>query len=203
MITRRELLVGGATVAGAAALVVPALRTLAPPAGLDELVELSRRGDAGASSAGRAALELLRGQAASPVRYAAIGDFAHALQCATRAFRNGESEEYVVGALLHDVGQHLNSYNHDKLAGELLRFHVSERNHWIVANHQIFQASEFSHEAFDVVAAEVWRGHPHFEAALRFCELYDMKSLAEGYDPMPLDAFEPMVHRVFAARSYG
>jgi predicted HD phosphohydrolase len=200
MITRREVVLGGATLAAAGASgAAIALRAATPPAtDIAAAADLARRGRIGYSQPGRATLELLRGQESSPARYAAIGDFAHALHCATRAFRGGESEEYVVCALLHDVGQHLDSRNHDRLAGELLRFHVSERNHWIVANHRIFQASEFSHEPFDLVAAEVWRGHPHFEAALRFCELYDMTSLGAGDESMPPDAFEPMVYRVFA-----
>ena len=36
----------------------------------------------------------------------------HSLQTATRAHRGGESEPYVVMALLHDIGDTLGSYNH-------------------------------------------------------------------------------------------
>jgi predicted HD phosphohydrolase len=201
MITRRDWMVGGVAITGAAAIAAPAALRLASSStvGVAELAERLQPGRVAFDHAARVALDLLRGQESLEIRYAEIGDLAHALQCATRALRNAESEEYVVCALLHDVGQHLNPHSHDKLAGELLRFRVSERNHWIVANHQIFQAGERRHQRFDLAAAEHWRGHPHFEAALRFSELYDMQSLAEDGESLRLADFEPMVHRVFAA----
>ena len=36
----------------------------------------------------------------------------HSLQTATRAHRDGRDEQYVVMALLHDIGDTLGSYNH-------------------------------------------------------------------------------------------
>ncbi|MEE8271590.1 MAG: phosphohydrolase, partial [Alphaproteobacteria bacterium] len=47
------------------------------------------------------------------------------------------------------------------------------------------------------------RGHPHFEACLRFCERWDQTSFDPDYDTMPLDAFEPMVRRLFAHPPHG
>ena len=38
----------------------------------------------------------------------------HSLQTATRAFKNGESEEMVVAALLHDIGDELAPLNHSE-----------------------------------------------------------------------------------------
>ena len=46
---------------------------------------------------------------------------------------------------------------------------------------------------------EAFRGHPHFEDTARFCELYDQTAFDPTYDSAPLDFFEPMVRRVFAA----
>lgn len=89
--------------------------------------------------AGRAVMALLRSQKDVPRHGWQVNNYEHSLQCATRALRNGESEEYVVCCLLHDVTQDLNPYNHDKSAGDLLRYHVSDENHWVIANHQIFQ----------------------------------------------------------------
>src|SRR6056300_675191 len=40
----------------------------------------------------------------------------HCLQTATLAYRDGRDEEYVVCALLHDVGDSLGSYNHPDVA---------------------------------------------------------------------------------------
>ena len=40
----------------------------------------------------------------------------HSLQTATRAHRDGRDEEYVVCALLHDIGDTLGTYNHADIA---------------------------------------------------------------------------------------
>ena len=46
---------------------------------------------------------------------------------------------------------------------------------------------------------EQFRGHEHFEETARFCEIYDQTAFDEAYDSAPLDFFEPMVRRTFAA----
>ena len=69
----------------------------------------------------------------------------HSLQTATRAHRDGRDEEYVVMALLHDIGDTLGSYNHPDIAAAILKPFVSEENHWIVAQHGIFQGYYFFH----------------------------------------------------------
>ena len=45
----------------------------------------------------------------------------HALQSATRAHREGADIDWVVGALLHDIGDGLAPQNHDRFAAEILR----------------------------------------------------------------------------------
>ena len=42
----------------------------------------------------------------------AVDRLEHSLQTATRAWEAGEDEEYVVMALLHDIGDTLGSFNH-------------------------------------------------------------------------------------------
>ena len=44
----------------------------------------------------------------------------HSLQTATRAFKNGENEEMVVAALLHDIGDELAPMNHSQYALSLI-----------------------------------------------------------------------------------
>ena len=56
----------------------------------------------------------------------------HSLQTATRAFKNGESEEMVVAALLHDIGDELAPMNHSEYAASILKPYVSEKTHWII-----------------------------------------------------------------------
>ena len=65
----------------------------------------------------------------------------HSLQTATRAHRDGRDEEYVVCALLHDIGDTLGSYNHPDVAAAILKPFVSEANLWMVANHGAFQVA--------------------------------------------------------------
>src|SRR6185295_7552343 len=69
----------------------------------------------------------------------------HSLQTATLAHRDGRDEEYVVCALLHDIGDTLGSYNHADVAAAIVKPFVSEENHWMVEKHAIFQGYYFFH----------------------------------------------------------
>lgn len=123
----------------------------------------------------------------------------HSLQTATRAQRAGESEPYVVAALLHDIGDTLGSYNHPDIAAAILKPFVDDRIHWIVEHHGIFQGYYFFHHlGMNRDMREAFRGHEHFEETARFCELYDQSAFDPGYESAPLEFFEPMVRRVFA-----
>src|SRR3546814_3350782 len=63
----------------------------------------------------------------------------HCLQTATRAHRDGRDEEYVVMALLHDIGDTLGAFNHPDVAAAILKPFLSEENLLIVQHHGIFQ----------------------------------------------------------------
>ena len=56
----------------------------------------------------------------------------HSLQSATRAYKNGESEEMIVATLLHDIGDDLAPMNHSQYAASIIRPYVSERTYWII-----------------------------------------------------------------------
>ena len=129
----------------------------------------------------------------------AVDRLEHSLQTATRAHRAGQDEEYVVCALLHDIGDTLGPANHADVAAVIVQPYVSERNHWMAANHGIFQGYYFFHHlGLDRDMREQFRGHPDFEHTAQFCHLYDQSAFDAAYDSMPLEAFEPMVQRVFA-----
>lgn len=129
----------------------------------------------------------------------AVDRMEHSLQTATRAFRNGRDEEYVVCALLHDMGDILGPRNHADIAAAILKPFVSEQNHWMVEQHGIFQGYYFFHHlGLDREMREGFRGHPAFEHTAQFCHLYDQAAFDPAYESMPLSAFEPMVHRVFS-----
>jgi predicted HD phosphohydrolase len=124
----------------------------------------------------------------------------HCLQTATRAHRDGRDEEYVVCALLHDIGDHLAPAAHADLAAAILKPYVTPENHWMVEKHGIFQGVYFfRHLGLDPNVREQFRGHPCFDQTAEFCEKYDQLSFDRDYDSMPIDAFAPMVRRVLAA----
>lgn len=125
--------------------------------------------------------------------------YQHSLQTATRALRDGADEETVCAALLHDIGDSLAPGNHSAFAAEILRPYVSADNYWLVKHHGVFQGYYyFHHFDRDRDARERYRGHPMFERTAEFCEKWDQTSFDPDYDTMPLEAFEPMVRRLFA-----
>ena len=123
----------------------------------------------------------------------------HSLQTATRAHRDGKDEEYVVCALIHDIGDTLGPSNHAEVGAVILKPYVSERNHWMLDHHGVFQGYYFFHYlGLDRDMREQFRGHPDFEYTAQFCHLYDQNAFDPDYDSMPLEAFEPMLRRVLA-----
>jgi predicted HD phosphohydrolase len=128
----------------------------------------------------------------------AIDRLQHCLQTATRAHRDGCSEDYVVMALLHDIGDTLGAYNHPDIAAAIIKPFVSEELHWITQHHGIFQGVNFFHHiGLDRDMREQFRGHTHFEATAAFIETYDCPAFDPAYDTAPLSFFEPMVMKLF------
>jgi predicted HD phosphohydrolase len=145
----------------------------------------------------RFALKLLREQSGLTLGYR-IDRFQHSLQTATRAFRDGVDEETVVTALLHDIGDGVGIFNHSEFCAALLRPFVSERNYWVLKHHGLFQGYYYYHHmGRDRNARDRLQDHPHFKACVDFCENWDQISFDPDYDTMPLQAFEPMVERLF------
>ncbi|WP_370190147.1 HD domain-containing protein [Qipengyuania sp.] len=123
----------------------------------------------------------------------------HSLQTATRAHRDGRDEQYVVMALLHDIGDTLGSYNHPEVAASIIKPFVSEEVHWICQNHGAFQGYYYFHFlGMDQNARDKFADHPHFEACREFCEKYDQAAFDPDYESESLEFFEPMVRRVMA-----
>jgi predicted HD phosphohydrolase len=139
-------------------------------------------------------LELLRGDHGG----FPVDRLEHCLQTATRAYQAGRDEEYVVCALLHDIGDTLGPRNHPDIAAAIVQPFVSEESHWMVKHHGIFQGYYFFHFlGLDRDMREKFRGHPHFEKTEEFCRLFDQVAFNPGFRSMPLDAFEPMLRNVF------
>jgi len=121
----------------------------------------------------------------------------HSLQAATRALRDGRDEEYVVCALLHDIGESLGPFNHGEVVSAILKPFVSEANHWMLEHHPVFQVYFYgSHLKIDPNARDHYRGNPHFDHTAEFCALYDEVSFDPAYPNEPMTTFAPMVRRV-------
>ena len=122
----------------------------------------------------------------------------HCLQSATRAHRAGESEEVVVAALVHDIGDMIAPFSHSELAAAVLRPFVSEKTYWIVKHHGLFQTYYYAHHlGGDRNARDCYRDHQWYDDAIRFCELYDQNCFDPDYNTEPLSFFAPMVERLF------
>ena len=123
----------------------------------------------------------------------------HSLQAATLAHNDGRDEEYVVCALLHDIGDTLGSYNHPDIGAAIVKPFVSEQNHWMVEKHGIFQGYYFFHHVgMDRDMRESFRGHPGFAHTEEFCAKYDGPAFDPHGEAKPLAFFEPMVHRILS-----
>jgi len=128
----------------------------------------------------------------------AVDRLEHCLQTATRAHLDGRDEEYVVCALLHDMGDTLGPRNHADVAASILKPFVSEQNHWMVEKHAIFQGYYFFHHlGLDRDMRDQFRDHPWYGYTEEFCRLYDGPAFDPKFQSLSLSTFEPMVHRVF------
>jgi predicted HD phosphohydrolase len=119
------------------------------------------------------------------------------LQAATRARRDGRDEEYVVCALLHDIGESLGPFNHGDVVAAVLRPFVSEANWWMLAHHPVFQVYFYGqHLGIDPNERDEYRDSPHFERTAEFCATYDEVSFDPDYASEPMATFAPVVRRV-------
>ena len=123
----------------------------------------------------------------------------HSLQTATRAHRDGADTETVMCALLHDVAVPFAPFSHDVAAAEILKPFVSERNHWVVAHHGIFQGYYyFHHFGLDRNARDKYLGNPYYDDCVHFCAEWDEVSSDAAYPTEPIDFFAPMVLEFFS-----
>ena len=127
----------------------------------------------------------------------------HGLQSGTRALRDGADIDWVVGALLHDIGDGLAPQNHDKMSAEVIRPFVRWDVAWTVEHHGIFQMLYYGHHyGWDRNARDQFKDHPVFDNCAEFCERWDQSSFDPDYPTETLDMFEPMVREVFGRKAY-
>ena len=126
----------------------------------------------------------------------------HSLQTATRAERDGRDEEYVICALLHDIGDTLAPYNHPQIGAAIVKPFVSDANHWMVEHHGIFQAYYFWHHiGMDRNTRDKFRDSAHYDHTEEFCAKYDQVAFDTDYRSAPLEYYVPLVRRFFTPTS--
>ena len=127
----------------------------------------------------------------------------HSLQSATRAERDGADTDWIVAALLHDIGDIYAPYNHDEYAAAILRPFVREQVTWVVEKHGEFQQLYYgAHVGADPEKRQQHAGHIYFDDCAQFCERWDQSSFDPGYDTLPLTHFVTRVREVFARKPY-
>ncbi len=128
-----------------------------------------------------------------------ITRLAHALQTATRAENDGADTDWIVSALLHDIGDRLAPANHDKFAAEILRPYVRDECTWTVEHHGSFQKIYYMHHyGGDPEERRKFAGHPYYQTCADFCERWDQASFDPDFPTRDLDHFRPAVEKVFA-----
>tara|TARA_B110000046_G_scaffold183543_1_gene219851 strand:- start:335 stop:910 length:576 start_codon:yes stop_codon:yes gene_type:complete len=129
----------------------------------------------------------------------AIDRLQHSLQTAYRAAEAGEDDEYIVCALLHDIGDTLGSANHADVAAAIVQPFVSAENHWMIKHHAIFQGYNFFHFlGADRNMRDAFRGSENFKRTARFIAKYDDPAFDPSMPKLELSLFEPQLRRIFA-----
>ncbi len=127
----------------------------------------------------------------------------HSLQSATRAWKDGADIDWIVSALLHDIGDIYAPYNHDEYAAAILRPFVREQCAWVVEKHGDFQMVYYGHHVgANPHKRDAYLDHPYFDDCATFCERWDQSSFDPDYDTLSLEFFAPMVREVFARTPY-
>ena len=127
----------------------------------------------------------------------------HSLQTATRALNDRADDEMIVASLLHDIGDELAPLNHAEYAAAVLKPYVSEKTHWIVEKHGIFQTYYYAHHlGGNKNKRDKFKGHKYYKDAVNFCENWDQKSFDPNFKSMTLESFEPLVKKIFSRTPY-
>jgi len=149
-------------------------------------------------------LEELKRQGQDSLDGYPINRLEHSLQSATRAWRDGANDDWIVAALLHDVGDGLAPQNHDRMAAEIIRPFVSEEVTWVIEHHGAFQMIYYAHhlEGWNPNERDQYRSHSCYQSAVDFCERWDQNCFDPDYQNQPLEFFAAFVERVFSRKAY-
>lgn len=124
----------------------------------------------------------------------AVDRLTHCLQTAARAEKAGRPDDYILAALIHDIGDTLGPYNHADIATAIIRPFVQEDLEFMVAKHAEFQGYYFFHFlGLDRDRRDRYSDSPYYDLTMEFCADYDSPSFDPNYDTPPLEHFEPLI----------
>ncbi len=127
----------------------------------------------------------------------------HSLQTASRARLDGADTDWVVAALLHDIGDELAPYNHAEIAAAVIRPYVREEVTWVVEQHGVFQSWYFAHHlGGDRNARDRFADHPWYALCRDFCARWDQPSFDPDFPIDDLGSFADEVRTVFARTAW-
>lgn len=127
-----------------------------------------------------------------------ISRLEHSLQSATRARLDNASVDWVVAALLHDIGDEVAPYNHSEVAAAVLQPYVPAEVHWVVQQHGVFQSYYFAHHlGGDRNGRDRFAEHPWAPLCAEFCARWDQNSFDPDFPIHPLPSFADDVREVF------
>jgi predicted HD phosphohydrolase len=127
----------------------------------------------------------------------------HSLQTATRARLDGADVNWVVAALVHDVGDELAPYNHSEFAASILQPYVPAEVHWVVNHHGVFQSYYYAHfYGADRNVRDEFRGHRWGPLCEEFCARWDQNSFDPAFPIHDLASFEDDLREVFGRAAW-
>ncbi len=122
----------------------------------------------------------------------------HSLQAATRARLDGADVDWVVAALVHDIGDELAPFNHSEFAAAIVQPYVPAEVHWVVLHHGVFQSYYYAHHlGGDRHGRNRFRDHEWAGLCEEFCARWDQNSFDPDFPIHPLESFTGEVREVF------
>lgn len=128
-----------------------------------------------------------------------ISRLEHSLQSATRARLDGADVDWIVAALLHDIGDELAPHNHSEYAASILRPYVRQEVTWVIEQHGLFQSYYYAHHlGGDRHRRDEFADHRWYGLCADFCARWDQNSFDPDFPIHPIESFADEVREVFA-----
>jgi predicted HD phosphohydrolase len=128
----------------------------------------------------------------------------HCLQTATRAARANASDEWVLAALLHDVGIAISYPGHAQISAAIIRSFVSEAVYKTVFHHHEFELAHYGHRIGEsTTMRDLYVNENWYAAASIFVDEFVQVSYDPNYDSYPLKEFKPLIKDTFKEHDTG